>query len=88
MLDLNKMIGNLLAGSVRFGFYEILKRFLSNTQGEKWGERLRWLNSGVAADIAEFLAAGVAFLFTGRKIIQNSEISENAVEENSENVSP
>lgn len=61
----------MVSGTVRFGFYEIFKRILKDIQGDKWAERLRLLNYGIAAAASEFIAASAAFPFTNRSIIDD-----------------
>ena len=63
-------MAEMLVGSVRFGFYDIFKRFINVGLGDTWSDRLRWLTYGVSATAAEVLAVTVSLPFKNVKIIE------------------
>lgn len=67
---MNRTMAEMLVGSVRFGFYDIFKRFINVGLGDTWSDRLRWLTYGVSATAAEFLAVTVSIPFKNVKIIE------------------
>ena len=73
-------MSHILSGGIRFGFYEIFKRFYGVLFGEKIGDKLRWINYGLAAASAEFLATTVALPFNNVKVVAENYLSLEQIE--------
>jgi hypothetical protein len=58
-----------LSGGLRFGFYEIFKNFYRATLGDEWGQKLRWINFGLAAGTAEVVSVALSLPFENVNIL-------------------